>query len=310
MSVIGYIYTATGYQYVGLGKKIYDATWSMRQYFDKIEKKYPEFKINKLAFLGPKEDLMKEENGLLILAAYQSGLFEVLKQQKIIPEQISGFKSGELVAFSNAGGISYEDLIALLFKKREMINSEIKKENFTHLLINSIEISKIEQIINEIKKQIIVEIVSYNSKDSVMIICEKNIKEKLIDIFKKLQGNIIELPYEEFSNFSLLKPVADKLKSYFLNLKTDKPIFRLISQTQGIYYDTVADIKEKIFDYIYKPAKINLVIETMLKNAVNTFVEIGCGSFIGRFIRKADSGKRVLNTHDFSALSTTVKLAN
>ncbi len=101
MSVIGYIYTATGYQYIGIGKKIYDSTWSMRQYFDKIEKKYPDFKINKLAFLGPKEDLMKEENGIIINAAYQTGLFEVLKQQKVTPEQISGFKSGEIVAFSN-----------------------------------------------------------------------------------------------------------------------------------------------------------------------------------------------------------------
>lgn len=310
MSVIGYIYTATGYQYIGIGKKIYDSTWSMRQYFDKIEKKYPEFKINKLAFLGPKEELMKEENGIIIMAAYQSGLFEVLKQQKIIPEQISGFKSGELVAFSNAGGISFEDLITLLFKKRELINSELKKDNFIHLLVNSIEVSKIEQIINEVKKQVIVEIVSYNSRDSVVIICEKNIKEKLIEIFKKLQGNIIELPYEEFSNFSILKSVAEKLKSDFLNFKIDKPIFRLISQTAGTYYDTVADIKEKIFDYLYKPARIDLIIETMLKNAINTFVEIGCGTFIGRFVRKADSGKRILSTHDFSSLSATVKLAN
>ncbi len=198
----------------------------------------------------------------------------------------------------------------LLFKKRELINAEINKEKFIHILINSIDVSKIEQIINEVKKQVIAEIVSYNAKDSVVIICEKNIKEKLIDIFKKLHGNIIELPFEEFSNFSILKPVAEKLKIEFLNLKIDKPIFRLISQTEGTYYDNVADIKEKIFDYIYKPAKLNSIIETMLKNAVNTFVEIGCGTFIGRFVRKADSGKRILSTHDFSSLSTTVKLAN
>ena len=40
MSVIGYIYTGAGYQYVGVGKKVYDNTWAMRQFYDKVDKKY------------------------------------------------------------------------------------------------------------------------------------------------------------------------------------------------------------------------------------------------------------------------------
>lgn len=310
MSVIGYIYTGTGYQYVGVGKKVYDSTWAMRQFYDKVEKKYPDFKINKLSFLGPKEELMKEENGIIVMAAYQSGIFEVLKQQKINPEQISGFKSGELVAYCNSGGMVFEDLIYLLFKKIEFLKNEISKENFIHLLVNSVAVEKIEQVVSELKKQIIIEIISYNAKDSAIIICERKIKEKITDIFKKLNGTVLELPNEEFSNFSILKPVAEKLKKEFMNIKTDKPIHRLISQTTGTYYDTPVDIKEKIFDYIFKPLRLDLIITTMLKNAVNTFVEIGCGTFIGRYVRKADSGKRTLNTHDLAGLSTTVKLAN
>jgi hypothetical protein len=60
MAVIGYMFTGAGYQYLNLGKKAYDSTWSVRQYYDKVEKKYPDFKINKLSFIGPENELSLE----------------------------------------------------------------------------------------------------------------------------------------------------------------------------------------------------------------------------------------------------------
>jgi len=72
----------------------------------------------------------------------------------------------------------------------------------------------------------------------------------------------------------------------------------------------VQEIREKFVDYLYKPARIDLCLETMLKNGVNTFIEIGAGTFLSRMSRKRDSGKRSLNTNDLGELSKTVKLAN
>jgi len=310
MAAIGYIYTGAGHQYVGLGKKVYDNSWGMRQFFDKVDKKYHDFKINKLSFLGPQEELSKEENGLIINSVYQAGLYEVLKERKILPEQAGGYKSGELMALTGARGIVFEDAMDFLFKKRQMILDELGRDMFTHLLVNNVPVSKTVQVAGELNRSVKSAVVSYNSENSAIMVTEKKAAAKIGEIFKSLNGAVIPLPGEEFSNFYLLEPIRKALSEELEKIEFDKPCHRILCQTTGGYYENAADIKAKFLDYIVKPARIDIMIQTMLKNAVNTFVEIGCGSLMQRLVKKADSGKRALGTHDLKSLSMTVKLAN
>lgn len=310
MAVIGYMFTGAGYQYVNLGKKAYDSSWLMRQHYDKIEKKYPEFRINKLSFIGPSEDLMREENGIIINAVYQRGIFDILKDYKVSPEQMFGYKSGEIMALVCAGAISFEDAFDFLFKKRQMIIEEVGMGFFHHFLVNTVASSQVEKVIEELKGSVKAGIVSYNGRDSTIVICEAKAKEKLAELFKKMGGAVISVPHEESACFLDLKNAAARLKEEFNKIPMDKPVNRIICQTTGEYYENVQEIKEKFTDYIYKPCRLDLALETMLKNGVNTFVEVGAGTFLSRMARKRDSGKRALNTNDLGELSKTVKLAN
>jgi len=304
------MFTAAGYQYLNLGKKIYDSTWSMRQYYDKVEKKYQDFKINKLSFIGPEDELAREENGIIINAVYQRGVFDLLKDYKVNPEQLMGYKSGEIMALACSQAISFEDAIEFLFKKRQYILEDVGRDYFFHFLINTLDVSKVEHVILELKGKIKTAIASYNGKDSCIVICETKAKDSLRDVFKKMGGAVIDLPHEEFACMPLLQPIAEKLREDFLKIPMDKPVNRFICQTTGNYYENVQEIKEKMLDYIWKPSRIDLCLETMLKNAVNTFVEIGPGSFLSRMARKRDSGKRSLNTNDLGEIQKSVKLAN
>ena len=310
MAVIGYMFTAAGYQYLNLGKKIYDSTWSMRQYYDKVEKKYQDFKINKLSFIGPEEELSREENGIIINAVYQRGVFDLLKDYKVNPEQLMGYKSGEIMALACSQAISFEDAIEFLFKKRQFVMEDVGSGFFYHLLVNTLDVSKVEHVVSELKVKIKTSIASYNGKDSCIVICETKSKDSLKEVFKKMGGAVIELPHEEYACMPLLQPIAEKLREDFQKIPMDKPVNRLICQTTGNYYENVQEIREKMLDYIWKPSRIDLCLETMLKNAVNTFVEIGAGSFLSRMARKRDSGKRSLNTNDLGEIQKSVKLAN
>jgi [acyl-carrier-protein] S-malonyltransferase len=304
------MFAAAGYQYVNLGKKAYDSSWTMRQYYDKVEGMYPDFKINKLAFIGPEEELMREDNGIVVNAVYQKGIYDILKEYKVSPEQIMGYKSGELMALVCAQVISFDDAINFIFKKRKMVVDEVGREYFCHMLVNTAPVVQVEKIIAELKAGTKAEIVSYNGRDSTIVECETKMKTFFAGIFKKIGGAVIELPYEEFACLPFLKPIAEKLKDDFLKIPMDKPVHRIICQTTGEYYENVQEIKDRFLDYIWKPSRIDLALGTMLKNGINTFVEIGPGTFLSRMSRKTDPGKRSLNTNDLGELSKTVKLAN
>jgi [acyl-carrier-protein] S-malonyltransferase len=310
MAVIGYMFTAAGYQYVNLGKKAYDSAWAMRQYYDKVEKKYPDFRINKLSFIGPEEELLREDNGIIINAVYQRGIFDILRDYKVNPEQMFGYKSGELMALVCSQAMGFDDAMDFLFKKRAMVAEDVGRDFFSHMLINSVAITQVEKIVAELKPSVNAEITAFNGKDSSIIVCEHRVKGKMAEVFKKLGGAVIDLPHEEFAGFPLLKPIAEKLRAEFLKIPMDKPVNRILCQTTGEYYENVQDIKEKFIDHIFKPSRIDLCLETMLKNGVNTFIEVGPGTFLSRMSRKRDSGKRSLNTNDLGELTKTVKLAN
>jgi len=312
MSVLAYVYTGIGSQYVGVGKEVYDKTWGMRQFFDKMQKKKPDFKVNKLAFLGPMEELMKEENALPIMYTYQAGIYEVLKQNRVTPEQMTGYKSGQLAGLVSAGGAFFEDILDLVFKKEDLLKQEFTAGNFTHISVIGIPTGQVEQIAAEINKTMKAEICAYLAPENAVIVCEKAAKDKLIEVFKKLKADalITEHPHEEISNCSLLEGISQKLAPDFKNFKMDKPLNRIVSQTTGNYFDSVAEIRENFMDYLTKPARLDIAFTTMMKNGVNTFVELGCGNLLGRTIKKIDSGKRILSTHDLKSLSLVVKLAN
>ena len=243
MAVIGYMFTAAGYQYVNLGKKAYDSAWAMRQYYDKVEKKYPDFKINKLSFIGPEEELLREDNGIIINGVYQRGIFDILRDYKVNPEQLFGYKSGEIMALACAQAITFEDAVEFLFKKRNMVTEDVGRDYFTHMLINSVAVSQVEKVIDEVKSTVKAGITAYNGKDSSIIICEERVKEKMAEVFKKLGGAVIYLPHEEFAGFPLLKPIADKLRDEFIKIPMDKPLNRILCQTTGEYYENVQEIR-------------------------------------------------------------------
>ncbi|PKL91229.1 MAG: hypothetical protein CVV21_08425 [Candidatus Goldiibacteriota bacterium HGW-Goldbacteria-1] len=316
MAAIGYLFTAAGYQYVGAGRKVYDSMWAMRQFFDRVEKKMPDVKINKLAFIGPQEELQKPENGTIFNGAYQAGMFEVLKEKKVTPEQIMGFRSGELIAHACAGTFEFEDAMAFIYRKNILFKEALGSAQFSQLLINTLDTGKTAQVCGEINRAVKCGITSYNSSDSATVAVESKLKEKVIEAFKKLGGSVIDLPYEELSGLYLFKEAADKLTAEFGEaiknevIKVDKPAFKMYSQVKGDMYDNAAEIKQSLFNYLYLPSRNDLIIHNMMKNCINTFVELGCGTFLGRLARKADSGKRVLNTHDLAGISTAIKLAN
>jgi len=309
LAVIGYFYTGAGYQYVGMGRKVFDAYWSMRQFYDKAEKFFPDFKINKLAFMGPEEELLKEANGLIINFCYQCGLNEVLKQQKVNPEQAAGYKSGEIAALCMHGFMEFDEALKLMRLREELVKNEIKTE-YSQMLINSVKIENIKKIAAELSSALKTEITSYNSDESAVLAFDSRAKEKITALFRQVGGTVIDLPGEELTGIAALQPVANRLKEQLKGIKNDKPIIRVIDQTTGAYYESTSEIREKFFDFLYKPSMTGEAAATMIKNGVNTFVEMGAGTFISRLIKKADSGKRMLNTHDLNGLSVTIKLAN
>ncbi len=291
-----------------MGRKVFDAYWSMRQFYNKAEKLFPEFKINKLAFIGPEEELIKEENGLIINFCYQCGLYEVLKNQKVNPEQAAGYKTGEIAALCMHGFIDFESALKLIKLREDLVKDEIQK--YSVLLINSVKTENTSKICEELNNSMKTYITSYNGPESSTVVFLKPYKAKIAELFKKIGGTVIDMPGEEIAGIPEFKPYAEKLKENLKEIKTDKPVIRIIDQTSGLYYESVLEIKEKFFDFLYKPSMPVKCIETMIKNGVNTFVEVGAGNFISRLIKKTDSGKRTLNTHDLKGISATIKLAN
>src|SRR5271157_4837405 len=107
---------------------------------------------------------------------YQTGIYEVLKQNRVTPEQMSGYKSGQLAGLVSSGGAFYEDILEIIFKKEELLKQEITADNFTHLLITGILTGQVEQVAAEINKTMKTEICAYLTQETSVVICEKAAK--------------------------------------------------------------------------------------------------------------------------------------
>ncbi|SJU32697.1 Malonyl CoA-acyl carrier protein transacylase [Clostridioides difficile] len=72
---------------------------------------------------------------------------------------------------------------------------------------------------------------------------------------------------------------------------------------KGLPYDEKDDIKELLKKHIRSSVLFDKTIEDMIKNGVNTFIEVGPGKVLSGFVKKINRSVKVLNIEDMESLN-------
>jgi [acyl-carrier-protein] S-malonyltransferase len=160
-------------------------------------------------------------------------------------------------------------------------------------------------------KLAVVEGANYNCPGQIVIAGEVKAVEKAGEICKELGAKrAMMLPVSAPFHTSMLAPAGEKLAEELKNIELGNINIPIITNVTGVYISEVSQIKEILKKQVSSSVLWEQTIRTMIKDGVDTFVELGPGKTLCGFVKKIDKNLKVVNVEDMASLENAITVIN
>ncbi len=298
-----FLFPGQGAQKCGMGE-------SFAKYDEAAKKVYEN--ASKLLDLDM-EELVFTENKKLDMTEYTQAamvttgiaMLKVIEKTSLKADVCAGLSLGEYEALYLAGAISEEDAIVLARHRGKLMQEAVPLGIGTMAAVLNLDAAVIEDCLKDIEN---VWIANYNCPGQIVISGTVAAVEKAGEKLKEAGAKRV-LPLNVSGPFhsGLLKPAGDKLYEYLRNIEIKKPTIPYVANyTAEFVYDD-KDIKELLRKQVFGSVRFEQSIRNMLKEGVDTFIEIGPGKVLGGFVKKIDKEAKVYSIETVEDMNNVIK---
>ena len=259
------------------------------------------------------EELVFTENKKLDMTEYTQAamvttgiaMLKVIEKTALKADVCAGLSLGEYEALYLAGAISEEDAIVLARHRGKLMQEAVPLGVGTMAAVLNLDAAVIEDCLKDIEN---VWIANYNCPGQIVISGTVAAVEKAGEKLKEAGAKRV-LPLNVSGPFhsGLLKPAGDKLYEYLRNIEIKKPTIPYVANyTAEFVYDD-KDIKELLRKQVFGSVRFEQSIRNMLKEGVDTFIEIGPGKVLSGFVKKIDKEAKVYSIETVEDMNNVIK---
>lgn len=286
--MIAYVFPGQGAQFVGMGKDLYDNSLLAREMFEKANEILG-FRITDLMFTGTDEDLRQTKVTQPAIFLHSVILAATLGEG-FKPGMVAGHSLGEFSALVASKALSFEDGLRLVSARARAMQKACEIEPSTMAAILGLEDARVEEICKSIDE--IVVPANYNSPGQLVISGSmKGIEvacEKL-----KAAGARRALPLKVGGAFHspLMEPARVELAEAIKATAINEPICPIYQNATALRVTDPLKIKQNLVDQLTAPVLWTQIVQHMIADGADNFVEVGPGNVLQGLIAKI--GKEV-----------------
>ncbi|MBX4261994.1 ACP S-malonyltransferase [Clostridium estertheticum] len=308
MSKIAFIFPGQGAQYIGMGKELFENIEECKNIFNIADKEL-NFELSKLCFEGEIEELNITENTQPAILTVSIAALMALQKHGIKCDVTAGLSLGEYSALVCSGAMNFRDAVKLVKKRGRFMQEAVPVGIGTMAAIIGLEASLVQEACNEAKASGIVEIANLNCPGQIVIAGEIAAVELACEKAKeKGAKRAIVLSLSAPFHSSMLKPAAQRLEIELKNISFDDMTIPLMTNVNGDYVKNKDDIKDNLKLQVMSSVLWETIIKRMIKDGIDTFVEIGPGKVLSGFVKKIDRKLTIVNIEDMDSLNKAIEL--
>jgi [acyl-carrier-protein] S-malonyltransferase len=284
------IFPGQGSQFIGMGHDFYSKYEVSREIFNRLDDAI-EKNMSKLIFSGEASDLTNTQNAQPSIMATSTAIFEALIYEKLLDENsyccVAGHSLGEYSALVANKSIEFEDSVKLLkLRSKAMQESMPIGTGGMVALIGSSE-NDVKKILSIVKNYGKVFVANDNSNDQIVLSGEIKAIEHILLNAKALSiRKAIKLPVSAPFHCELIFNAAEKMKKELENYTFKTFSVPLYSNVTSEICDE-KEIKKLLVNQIISKVRWREIVENMLKNGVQNFIEIGPGNVLTNLVKRA-----------------------
>ncbi len=298
MSKTAFVFSGQGAQFSGMGKSFYDSVPAVRDLYDAAEEIRPGTMAQ--SFSGTAEELKQTVNTQPCLYLASVAAMLALNENGITPDLCAGFSLGELAALTCAGVYSPIDGLKIVMKRAELMDRAAHKmaEEPAMAAVMKLDAAKIEEICASIDG---VYPANYNSPAQTVISGTKS----GVAAFREASGaTLIDLPVSGAFHTPYMKSASEGFAAFLGDVSMNSPAIPVYANLTGRHYG--AEIRETLAAQIQSPVRWQTIVEDMIAEGADTFIECGAGKTLANLIKKNDKSVKVFSVQDADTLAAAV----
>ena len=289
MNKTAFIFPGQGAQKYGMGKDFYENSELAKEIFDTATAELG-LDMTKLCF-EENEQLDQTEYTQAAMVTACLAMTAEIEKRGLTPDVTAGLSLGEYCAISAAGGMQPKDAISLVRKRGMLMQNTVPAGEGAMCAILALDEKKIEEVLNEIPD---VTIANYNCPGQI-VITGKTVAVEMAAARLKEAGARRTLMLNVSGPFHspMLEPAGAALRQELEQVTFQKLQIPYVTNVNACEITDASEIPELLVRQMYSPVRWMQSMEYMLKNGVDTFVEIGPGKTLEGFLKKINRNVQV-----------------
>jgi [acyl-carrier-protein] S-malonyltransferase len=278
-----YVFPGQGAQFVGMGKDLYDNSQLARDMFEKANEILG-FRITDLMFGGTDDDL-RQTNVTQPAIFLHSVILAATLGSTFRPDMVAGHSLGEFSALVAANALTFEDGLRLVSARARAMQKACEKEPSTMAAILGLEDARVEEICRSIDE--IVVPANYNSPGQLVISGSMKGIEVACEQLKAA-GARRALPLKVGGAFHspLMEPARVELAEAINATDISTPVCPIYQNSTALRVTDPAQIKRNLIDQLTAPVLWTQMVQHMIADGADSFVEVGPGNVLQGLIMK------------------------
>ncbi len=279
MGKIAFIFSGQGAQYSGMGKELYDFSPAAKAVYDMADNVREG--TSRQCFEGTTEELCKTVNTQPCVFTADLAAAYALVEKGIKPDCVAGFSLGEIAALAFSKMLSDEEAFKLVCKRGELMDKAATENPGAMAAVMKITPQQVEEICSKFDKTYPV---NYNSPAQTVVATTSENADKFCEAVKEAGGRAKLLAVSGAFHSPFMAEAADGLAEYMENVDFSEPQTVIYSDVTAKPYE--GDFKALIKAQVESPVKWQTIVENMVADGVDTFIEVGVGKTLTGLVKR------------------------
>lgn len=299
MGKIAFVFAGQGAQYSSMGKELASVDQAAARVFAMADARRAG--TSEQCFSGSMEELSQTKNTQPCMFAVEMAAARALAAADIRPQMLAGFSVGEIAALTFSGAASFAGGFDLVCRRGQLMQESSDQADSVMTAVLKLEAAVVEELCAHYDD---IYPVNYNCPGQIVVAGLRDPMQQFKLEVKQAGGRAMPLPVSGAFHTPFMAEAARKLRAVLEHIKLREARIPLYSDYSGKPYG--GDYRHLLSQQICNPVRWQNIVEHMIAAGADTFIEVGPGDTLSRFINRIDPTVRTLHVEDAASLEHTV----